>query len=343
MFRRKLRFLQSMGLIRRPVMRMCVQREEALMPKRPYPPKHVEQAHWWLAKAIDTFAEAQALVPSGQTRAGAYNRLYYAAHHIAVALLRLIGNKAKTHGAILNQFGLEWIKQRRFPAKFGALLKELYDDREKADYADYVSTHKRDITKLSNEVDRFLKRAAREIPKVSTAHILSILVDENPEIRDFSFDIYCPKSYFHHTRLSAWIPKGRVSDRTLGRLLGASIKALRSMGVSDARDYVLGLNSRVNQYAEQHLLMLDFDDLSTLPYDALKSEKGFYFRTESGFHFIGSRLYSYADWLKKMRRYSNLASRQHCVLSSKRRYGTLRLTASRRKPVKPAYIGRSKP
>lgn len=170
-----------------------------------------------------------------------------------------------------------------------------------------------------------------------------MLVEENPTIRDFSFDIYCPKSYFHHTRFSVWIPKGRISDRCLNRLLNSSVQAIRALGVREAREYVLGLNSRVNQYAEHHLLMLDFDDISTLPYGEISEEPGFFFRTESGFHFIGSRLYTYSEWQKRMRVYAKIASKQHCDLSLKRRYGTLRLTASSRKPMRPAYIGRSKP
>jgi len=307
-----------------------------------YSPKHLERAHWWLAKAIDTLAEADALIPSGRTRAGAYNRLYYAAHHISVSLLRLVGNAAHTHKSISNQFGLEWVKQRGFPSAYGELIHTLHLDRDKADYGEYVTTHKRDIDKIRRDVGLFLKRAGREIPTVSTAHILLMLVEENPEIRDFSFDIYCPKSYFHHTRLSVWIPKGRITDSILRRTLSSSVKTLRSMGIRESRDYVLGLNSRVNQYVEQHVITLDFDNVSTFPYSDLTGEPGFYFRTESGFHFIGSKLYSYRDWSKKMRGYSRIASRQHCALSLKRRYGTLRLTASPRKPVKPVYIGRSR-
>lgn len=314
------------------------------MPSQNYKPKHIERAHWWMAKALDTLAEADALIPSGQTRLGAINRLYYTTHHVAVALLRLVGrSNVRKHSTIKGQFGKEWVVDRGFPKLYGRLLNHLHDERGKADYGEFVPTFQDELEKTRRKVYRFIKRAWREIPPVSTAHILKMLVDENPEIRDFSFDVYCPKSYSHHTRLTAWAPKGRVSDAWLGRLLSSSQKLLISLNVTESRDYVLGFNSRVNQYEEQHLLMLDFDNVSTIPYDSLSGEPGFFFRTESGFHFIGSVLYRYSEWSKKMRNCAKLASKQHCDLSLKRRYGTLRLTASPRKPIKPAYIGRSRP
>ena len=311
------------------------------MPRTPYTAKSVERAHHWIAKAIDTLEEARALIPSGQTRLGAYSRLYYSTHHAAVALLRLIGSRAQNHKAIRSEFGKQWVQQRSFPVQYGKELKTLYTERLKADYGEYVPTTLRNLESHAAIVKAFIKRAQKEIPPISTAKILSILVRENSKIRDFSFDMYCPKSYFHHTRFTAWCPKGRVTDAWLSKLLNAHRRTLQALSVHEAKDYVLGLNSRVNQYAEEHIIMLDFDDLSSLPTDQFKGEPGFFFRTHSGFHFIGSKLYSLKEWKAKMRHHSRIASRQHFDLSMKRGYATLRLTSSPRKPVVPAYIGRS--
>ena len=110
------------------------------MPKPSYPVKSVEQAHRWIAKAFDALAEAHALIPSGRTRLGAYNRLYYSAHNTAVALLRLIGNSSKKHVGIISAFGKEWVLRRGFPARYGKVLRTLHGDREKADYGEYVPT-----------------------------------------------------------------------------------------------------------------------------------------------------------------------------------------------------------
>ena len=228
-----------------------------------------------------------------------------------------------------------------FPARYGKVLKTLYGDREKADYGEYVPTTLEDLDKYDATVQAFILRAQKEITPISTDNILSVLVHENSNIRDFSFDIYCPKSYFHHTRFTAWCPKGRMTDTWLRKLLNLNRRTLKALSVPEANDYVLGLNSRVNQYASEHLILLDFDDLSTFPYKKFKGEPGFFFRTHSGFHFIGSKLYGLTEWKAKMRGYSKIASRQHFDLSMKRGYATLRLTSSPRKPVVPAFIGRS--
>lgn len=311
------------------------------MPKEIFQPEKIERAHWWLAKAIDTSAEAKLLIPSGQTRLGARNRLYYSAHHAAVALLNLVGKPPKTHSAVIRLFGQEWVTRRNFPKSYARLLSQLYSDRDKADYGDYVPTFQEDIERLSKQVEQFISRARQEIPPVSIAKILAILVEENPAIRDFSFDVYCPRSYYHHTRFTAWCPKGRITDRWLKILISSTTKSLVTLKVKHASSYVLGLNSRVNQYEPSHIIMLDFDDMSTLPQDKFKNEPGFFFRTGSGFHFIGSRLYAFDEWKKKMKSFLPLASKQHYELSLKRGYATLRLTSSPRKPIAPVYIGRS--
>jgi hypothetical protein len=188
---------------------------------------------------------------------------------------------------------------------------------------------------------KFLARAAKVIPPISMAKILALLAEDNSEVRDYSFDVYCPRSYYHHTRFTIWAPRGRVTDKWLCRLRSSVGKALLGLSVKEAGDYVVGLNSRVNQYAEKHFVMLDFDNISSFPSHALKSEPGFIFRTMTGFHFIGSRLYGKADWQRKMRLFSMVASKQHYELSMKRGYSTLRITSSPRKPQKPAYMGRN--
>ena len=96
-----------------------------------YAAKSIERAHHWIAKAIDTLVEARALIPSGQTRLGAYSRLYYSAHHTAVALLRLIGNNTKKHQAIISEFGKQWVEQRSFPPRYGKALNTLHKERDK--------------------------------------------------------------------------------------------------------------------------------------------------------------------------------------------------------------------
>jgi uncharacterized protein (UPF0332 family) len=306
-----------------------------------YKARDVARAHHWMVKALDTLAEARILARSGQTRLGAYSRLYYSTHHMAVALLAILGKHVNSHSALRQEFGREWVKTRRFPPTYARLLADLTQERKLADYGEYVPTMERDLARRLSKVEIFIRRASREIPPISTQKILEILIDQNPDIRDFSFDLYCPKSYYHHTRFTVWSPKGRTTDKWLKALLSGGIRTLKHLRVKEAGDYVLGMNSRVNQYAEKHIIMLDFDNVSTIHPSVLKKEKGFLFRTGSGFHLIGSKLYDKVEWRKRMKAYSSVASKMHFELSMKRGYATLRLTSSPRKPQTPAFMGRS--
>jgi hypothetical protein len=45
------------------------------------------------------------------------------------------------------------------------------------------------------------------VPRVEVFDILRSILEENEgTIKDFSFDIYCPKTYSHYTRLTFWQP-----------------------------------------------------------------------------------------------------------------------------------------
>lgn len=307
--------------------------------KEKYKDGNIESARRWLVKAMDTLAEARVLIESGQTRAGCYNRLYYSTHHIAKALLCLLGKRVSKHSVVISSFKKEWVDKRKFPKTYAKLIKDLEYERKLADYGEYVPTYKREVEKRLRAVENFMKKSSDVIPPIDIGKILSLLVARNPEITDFSFDVYCPKSYYHHTRVTLWAPKGITNSNWINLALKNSMAMLKNLKIKDYRDYVIGLDSKVNQYAEKHVVMLDFDDTSSIPINELKDEPGFVFRTKSGYHFLGSRLYDKSEWRKRMRKYQKIASKDHIQLSFKRGYGTLRLTESPRKSGKPAYVG----
>ncbi|MCW7498527.1 HEPN domain-containing protein [Leptospira levettii] len=306
-----------------------------------YTTSHVERSHQWLVKAADTLEEAKVLSKSGRTRLGAYNRLYYSAHHTAVALLKLIGNSSKTHTSIINQFSKEWIKNRLFPKKYGSVISELYDERDKADYGEFVPSMESDLNKKIKVVSEFYNKTKKIIPEISIVDILHLITEKNPDIRDFSFDIYCPKSYYHHTRFTLWLPKGRLTNKALENLYKGTTEALKLLKVKENQEYTIGINSRTNQYNSKQLILLDFDDISSFPAHKILGEPGYVFRTQEGYHFIGTNLYSLKDWTKRMRSLIKVASKDHIELSLKRGYATVRITTSIRKPFKPVYSGKT--
>ena len=311
------------------------------MPKHKYTLSALERANWWLVRAEDTLTEANVLIKESRTRIGARNRLYYTAHHIARALLELSGKSPRSHTNVISQFGLHWVKTQKIPSQYGRLLNTLYSEREVADYGESIPTFRKSIEATAMHVLKLYNRARRIVPVVSFAQLLSLVIQQNQAIRDLSFDVYCPKSYYHHTRFTVWFPKGRFTERWFARLRATSLRMLKDLGIKESGDYVLGLNSRVNQYTPQHLLLLDIDDISTLPFNKFKGEPGYFLRTASGFHFIGSQLYDYPQWRVRMKKYYPFQSKQHTELSLKRGYSTLRVTKSARKNFVPTYIGRS--
>lgn len=307
-----------------------------------YKAKDIDRANFWMVKALDTLDEAKVLAKEGKTRLGTYNRLYYSAHHVAQSLLKLIGEGSSSHDGIKKNFSKKWIKEKKFPKTYGKLLKKLSALRIDADYGEYVVSEENSLQSYIIRVEKFINRARKEIPVLSIAEILDLIAKENEEVKDFSFDFYCPKTYFHHTRFTVWCPKGRISSAWIANIISGLKQSLKRIGVAEYSDYVLGVNSRFNQYESKQVVMLDFDNVSTVPFHLLKKEPGFYFRTSNGFHFLGSKLYGMKEWEKKMRKYSRIASIEHYEISMKRNYSTLRLTSSSRKPFVPIYIGRGR-
>lgn len=101
-----------------------------------------EERKQYVLHRIDTARttlEAAIYLLDGGFVDSAVSRLYYAAFHAVTALLTANGIQAKTHGAIKSLFALHFIKTGLLDPKFGKLLSELFDNRQKGDYGD-VST-----------------------------------------------------------------------------------------------------------------------------------------------------------------------------------------------------------
>lgn len=190
-------------------------------------------------------------------------------------------------------------------------------------------------------VAKAIEKTSALTPRLPIEDLLSPITGKGTAIADISFDIYCPKAYKHHTRLTMWMPRIMANGDHVTKALKKGRSMLKACGVRDVNGYVIGLNSRVNQYKEQHLLMLDFDDTTyeELPLAALKKEPGVLLRTASGFHFLGLKLYDYAAWRARLKALRRVAAADHIDLSLQRGYATLRMSASPRKPFAPIVWG----
>ena len=92
-----------------------------------------EYVKYRIESARKTFEAAKVLSENGFWNS-AVNRLYYAVFYAVNALLVLNEIQTKSHSATKSQFSLHFIKTGRFDKKYGRLLSELFDWRQKGDY-----------------------------------------------------------------------------------------------------------------------------------------------------------------------------------------------------------------
>ncbi len=77
---------------------------------------------------------AEAAVDRGRHRV-ALTRVYFAAFHLARALVYSVDQEPRTPAGVLHLFNLHWVMEGRAPVRFNALLSRLQKYREEADYA----------------------------------------------------------------------------------------------------------------------------------------------------------------------------------------------------------------
>jgi len=92
-----------------------------------------EYVKYRIESAYKTFDAARILAENGFWNS-AVNRLYYSLFYAVNALLILNEIKTKSHSATKSQFSQLFIKTGKFDKKYGRLLSELFDWRQKGDY-----------------------------------------------------------------------------------------------------------------------------------------------------------------------------------------------------------------
>ncbi len=93
----------------------------------------------------------------------AINRLYYAAFYAVNALLVHSGINSSSHSGLRSQFSLHFIKTGKLEKKFGRLLSELYDWRQKGDYDNIFDYDEETVNPLFAKVQEMISRIEKEI------------------------------------------------------------------------------------------------------------------------------------------------------------------------------------
>lgn len=108
-----------------------------------------------LEKARKTLQDAKILADSHSWNSSV-NRLYYACFYAVIAILSKYNIESHTHLGAKSQFSLHFIKTGLIGKDLGFLYSDLFDLRQKGDYADFIEFDENLVTNLIPKVESFL-------------------------------------------------------------------------------------------------------------------------------------------------------------------------------------------
>jgi len=111
------------------------------------PEDRITYANLRIKSAYQTYDAAKVLFEAGFWNSSV-NRLYYAVFYSVNALLVLKGIDTKTHSSVKSQFSQHFVKTGEFDVKYGKLLNQLFDWRQKGDYENLFDFTEADISPL---------------------------------------------------------------------------------------------------------------------------------------------------------------------------------------------------
>jgi uncharacterized protein (UPF0332 family) len=113
-------------------------------------------------KAYDNLNEARAVAKMGFWNL-AGNRLYYAAFHMASALLLDKGLTARTHGGIIHLIGAQFVNNGLLSKEYGRLFSRLFEMRQSGDYDDMYDATEEEVMPYIAKTEQFIAEIERLI------------------------------------------------------------------------------------------------------------------------------------------------------------------------------------
>ena len=124
--------------------------------------ERIEYVNYRIESAHRTFKAAKVLAENGFWNS-TVNRLYYSVFYAVNALLVMNEIKTKTHSSSKSQFSLHFIKTGKFDKRFGNLLSELFDWRQKGDYDNIFEYDSDSVLPLFDLVEEMIEEIEKEI------------------------------------------------------------------------------------------------------------------------------------------------------------------------------------
>lgn len=115
-----------------------------------------------MARAREATDEARILLGADHLNA-CVNRLYYACFYAVNALLLTEGLSSSKHSGVRAIFDREWIKGGRISLELGRFYRRLFESRQQADYADFVSFDPSTVVAWLGEATDFVETIASVI------------------------------------------------------------------------------------------------------------------------------------------------------------------------------------
>ena len=85
------------------------------------------------------------------------NRLYYAAFHMASALLLDKGLSAKSHGGLIHLIGSQFVAKGLLDKTYGRLFSRLYELRQSGDYDDLYDATEEEVLPYIEKTEAFIR------------------------------------------------------------------------------------------------------------------------------------------------------------------------------------------
>ncbi|WP_375580342.1 HEPN domain-containing protein [Marivirga tractuosa] len=112
--------------------------------------------------AYKTFEAAKVLAENNYWNS-AVNRLYYSVFYAVNAILVLNEIHTKSHSATKSQFSVHFIKTGKLNKKYGKLLSQLFDWRQRGDYGNVFEYEEKDVMPLFEQVNEMISEIEKEI------------------------------------------------------------------------------------------------------------------------------------------------------------------------------------
>jgi uncharacterized protein (UPF0332 family) len=126
--------------------------------------ERAEYAKLRIESANKTFQAAEILAQNGFWNS-AVNRLYYSVFYAVNALLVSNDVYTQTHSGMRTQFSKVFIKTGKLDKKYGNLLTQLYDWRQKGDYENLYDFTEETVNQLFEPVKEMIETIEVEINK----------------------------------------------------------------------------------------------------------------------------------------------------------------------------------